>query len=297
MKKVILAAFCILNGAILGIYGQDTAVPAVKDTSYWKLSGISGLNFSQTALVNWVAGGENAISGNVYLNGSLDYAKEKWAWDNDMILEFGMIYTDENDWRKNVDKISFTTKLGYQINKKWYYSLLGDFNSQFAKGYNYPNTENYISNFLAPGYSNLALGIDFKPNDRFSIFYSPISTRFLIVNDDSLSNAGAFGIDPGDRYQVKAGSLLKATAKQNIMENVDLISSLDMFTPYDENFGNIDTNWELMLSFKINKFLTATLNTTLRYYDKEHYINSDGIDEGPKVQFKELFGMGFAYKF
>jgi hypothetical protein len=275
----------------------QNAATTPKDTSYWKLSGITGINFSQTALVNWVAGGENAVATAFYLNGSLNYAKEKWAWDNDLSLEYGVIYSDEYDWRKNADKISFTSKLGYQINKKFYYSLLADYNTQFAKGYNYPNTNQYLSTFMAPGYSNIALGVDYKPNDQFSIFLSPITTRFLFVVDDSLSNAGAYGIDPGDKVKVETGTLLKATMKKTVMENVDIISKLDVFTPYSKNFGNMDVNWELLASFKINKILTATLNTTLRYYDREHYINSDGKDEGPKLQFKEIFGLGIAYRF
>ncbi len=294
MRTKITLFLVALAGLFLNAQAQDIAP---KDTSYWKLSGITGINFSQTALVNWSAGGDNAVASNFYLNGSLDYAKDKWAWDNDLVLEYGLIYSDEYDWRKSSDKISFTTKLGHQINKKFYYSLLGDFNTQFAKGYNYPNTQNYISNFMAPAYANLALGVDFKPNDSFSLFYSPATVRFLFVLDDSLSNAGAFGIDKGDNIQVEAGTLLKASLKKTIMTNVDLISKLDMFTPYNESFGNVDINWEMLFSFKINKVLTSTLSTTLRYYDKEHYISAKGVDEGPKLQFKEIFGLGVAYHF
>ncbi len=280
--------------------GTPQAVPdTTKKISYWKYSGIAGLNFSQTALVNWVAGGENAVAINGYLNGSLNYAKERWAWDNLLALQFGMVYADEYDWRKNADKISLTSKLGYQINHKWYYSLMFDFNTQFAKGYNYPNDINWISNFMAPAYSNLAIGIDYKPNDNFSIFFSPASMRTTFVLDDSLSNVtgGSFGVPQGDKIKIEAGALLKASMKKDIMKNVNAISTLDAFTPYNENFGNVDINWDLMLNFKINEMLTATLNTTLRYFDNEHYINTEGVDQGPKIQFKEIFGLGFAYKF
>ncbi len=303
MKTKIFFSVLLAWGISFYTTAQDVSIPTIpeviakKDTSYWKLSGITGLNFSQTALVNWVGGGENSVATTFYLNGSLDYAKEKWAWDNDLVVEYGVIYSDEYDWRKNSDKISFTSKLGYQINKKLYYSLLADYNTQFAKGYNYPNTDQYLSTFMAPGYSNIALGLDYKPNDQFSFFLSPITARFLFVQDDSLSNVGAYGIDPGDKMKVEPGALLKASMKKTVMKNVDLISKLDAFTPYNENFGNIDVNWELLASFKINDVLTTTLNTTLRYYDREHYISSDGVDEGPKLQFKEIFGLGIAYRF
>ena len=300
MKKSIIALLLLLvigNNSIIAQEGQaqdaagrlQTVVTVELDsTSNWKLSGITGINASQTTLVNWSAGGENAVAGNFYLNGSLAYAKGKWAWDNDLVLEYGLIYSDEYDWRKNADKISFTSKLGYQINSKWYYSLLTDYNTQFAKGYDYGSSADlYISRFMAPAYTNFAIGLDFKPKQNMSFFLSPISTRFLFVVDDSLSTAGAYGIDPGDKVMVEAGTLFKANVKRNIMKNVDLISKLDMFTPYNEDFGKVDINWEMMFSLKINDVLTANLNTTLRYYDREIQ----------RLQFKEIFGLGIAYRF
>ncbi len=274
---------------------------APKDTtSGWKLSGIAGVNFGQAALVNWSAGGENTVSSNFYLNGSLDYVKNKWSWDNDLSLEYGVIFSDENKWRKNADKIVFSSKLGYQINKVWYYSFMVDFNSQFAKGYNYPDVDNYISTFMAPAYSNIALGFNYRPNDKYSLFLSPITARMTFVLNDTLSHQGAFGMDIDQKFQIEPGAYIVASAKQNVMKNVDLISKLDMFTPYNEDFGNVDINWDLLMSFKINKLLTTTLNTTLRYYDREHYIetvNGEKIDRGPRVQFKEIFGIGFALTF
>ncbi|MDR2935906.1 MAG: DUF3078 domain-containing protein [Rikenellaceae bacterium] len=294
-RRILLIALLLVAGIRAGAQTPDAQT--AKDTSYWKLTGITGLNFSQAALVNWSAGGENSMALNVYLNGSLNYARDKWAWDNTLVLEFGETYAEEYDWRKNADKIAFTSKLGYQINKKWYYSLLGDFNSQFAKGYKYPNTDRYISTFMAPAYANVAFGIDYKPNDRFSLFMSPATAHGLFVRDDSLSRAGAFGITPGDRFRLDAGAMAKATLKQTIMTNVDLISALDLFTPYNRGLGNVDVNWEMLFSFKINKALTATLSTTLRYYDKEHFIDGDGMEKGPRIQFKELLGLGVAYRF
>lgn len=290
-KLLLVLIFCVMFS---NIKAQKEILPvATQDTSYWKLSGITGINFSQAALVNWVAGGENSVAGNFYLNSSLNYAKEKWIWTNDLILEYGLIYSDQYDWRKNMDKISFTSKLGYQINGKWYYSLLADFNSQFAKGYDYAkNPDLYISTFMAPAYSNIALGLDYKPNKDFSFFFSPTTIRFTYVLDDSLSNAGAYGVNQGKKIKIEAGALIKASMKKTAMENVDIISNLNMFTPYSSNFGNIDLNWDIMASFKINKFLTTTLSTTLRYYDKEHLPN-----QGPKIQFKEVLGLGIAYRF
>lgn len=295
MKRFFIFTFASLCAVCSHMDAQEST--ANKDTCYWKYSGIGGINLSQSALVNWSKGGENSASTNFYFNGSMAYTKKHWAWDNDFVFDYGLTFSEQNKWRKNIDKISFASKLGYSINKKWYYSMLIDFNSQLAKGYNYPNKDHYTSKLMAPAYSNLAFGIDYKPNDAYSFFMSPTTVRTTFVLDDSLSNIGAFGVDKTKKTKIQVGAYFKASAKKNLMENVDMISKLDLFTPYDKDFGNVDINWDLLLSFKINKLLTTTLNTTLRYYDKEHFINSEGENKGPKIQFKEILGMGFAYKF
>lgn len=48
---------------------------------------------------------------------------------------------------------------------------------------------------------------------------------------------------------------------------------------------------------KINKFLSASINTTLKYDDDVKTIDNEGNPRGPKVQFKEMLGLGVAYNF
>lgn len=270
---------------------------AKEEPSNWKLSGVTGANLSQAALVNWVAGGDNTVSLNLYLNGSLDYKKDKWSWTNSLILQYGQIYTETDSWQKSSDKIALTSKIGYQIKPKWYYSALLDYSTQFAKGYASSTSTSYISRFMSPGYLNLALGVDYNPSEVWSIFYSPATLHAIYVLDDDLSNKGSYGITAGKHAKYTVGSYLKVGFKKDLIENVNVISTFDAYTPYSSNFGNVDINWELLANFKINKLLTATLNTNLRYFNDEHYVNSSGVDEGPKIQFKEIFGLGIAYKF
>lgn len=295
MKKLFMAilSFFLMADCVMA---QNSEV-AKKDTSYWKHSGVVGVNFSQAALVNWVAGGENSVALNFNFNGALNYAKDKWSWDNTLNLQYGVIYSDEYNWRKSIDKIALTSKLGYKIKPKWYASLLFDYSTQFAKGYDYSvSNTNYLSTFMAPAYLNLALGLDYKPNDKISVFFSPATLHAIYVLDDSLSSIGSYGLDAGKKSKYDVGALLKVSLKKKVMENVDVISTFDAFTPYSSSFGNVDLNWDLLANFKINKLLTATLNTTLRYYNDEHYVEDD-VDKGARIQFKELFGLGLAYKF
>ena len=272
----------------------------IQDTSYWKKGGLASLSFSQTSLTNWSGGGDNAISTNVQLNLFANYTKAKNAWDNTLKLEYGLLKQGDQGTRKSIDKIDFVTKYGHQASKKWYYTALLDFKSQFAKGYNYAKNEDEsdvkVSNFLAPAYILTSLGMDYKPNETFSAYISPITGKTTIVNDDELSDAGAFGVDPGDKIRNEFGALSKLTLKKTIAKNVDLKSTLDLFTAY-ETFGNIDVNWDLMINMKVNEFLTASINTTLVFDDDVDYVNKDGENKGVKVQFKEILGIGLAYKF
>ena len=271
-----------------------------QDTSYWKKGGMASITFSQTSLTNWSGGGDNAISTNALLDLFANFNKGKNSWENTMKLEYGLVKQGDQGVRKSIDKIDFTTKYGYKNGGHWYYSALLDFKTQFAKGYNYSNTEGdddvKVSNLLAPAYMTLSVGMDYKPNDIFSAYISPLTSKMTIVNDDDLSDAGAFGVDAGDKFRSEMGAFAKLAVNKDIMENVNFKSTLDLFTNYSESFGNVDVVWDVMINMKINSVLTATINTSLVYDDDVDYIDGDE-NKGPKIQFKEIVGLGLAYKF
>lgn len=294
MKKVFLMATMVMM--VMGLFAQDEAKKE-ENPEAWKLKGVTGLNASQTALSNWSAGGENSIAGTLYLNGELSKKTGNWLWLNTLALEYGLTNTKSLGTQKVSDKIDFSTQLGYSINNKWYYTMMGSFVSQFYKGYNYPDKSEYISNFMAPGYSNVSLGIEYRPNDNYSAYLSPIAGKLTFVCDDRLSSEGAFGVDPGDKFRAELGAYLKLRAKKTLMQNVELISTADFFTAYDKSFGNVDINWDVLINMKINKFLSANINTTLKYDDDTKYISKDGTKKGARVQFKETIGLGLAYNF
>jgi len=294
MKHLLLTF--IFVATTLGIYAQDDKDKL--EDGKWNLKGVSGLNISQTALSNWSAGGENSVAGTLYLNGSLVRKSGNWLWSNALALEYGLTNTKSQGTQKTNDKIDFSTQLGYSTDNKWYYTIMGDLKTQFAKGYNYPKDgKPYISKFFAPAYSNLSLGLEYRPNENYSVYFSPVAGKFTFVEDDYLSSIGAFGVDIDKKFRAEFGAYLKATARKKIMENVEIISTVDFFTAYDKSFGNVDVNWDLLINMKINKFLSANINTTLKYDDDVKNVKSDGTTEGPRVQFKEMIGVGFAYNF
>lgn len=298
MKK----AASILTFALFFIaaYSQQT----LDADTLWKFSGSTSLNLSQLSLNNWAAGGENSLSGNVLINLNANYATEFTSWENKLILGFGLIKQGDDPTRKSDDQIDFASKLGWKAGKKWFYTVLLGFNTQFAEGYDRPGEEDRlkISNFMAPGYLNLSLGMDYKPSDAFSLFLSPVSGKFTFVLDDDISAMGAFGLDAGEKTRAELGAHIKMTYVREILKNVTVDTKIDLFSNYLENPQYIDVNWDLLLTFKINEFLAASLLTQLIYdYDIKFGEDTTGDGEydtfSDKVQFKELFGLGLTYTF
>jgi Protein of unknown function (DUF3078). len=295
MKSKNLLLLVFITGFVSVLSAQEKATVdqlaayAVKDTlKGWKTSGLVGLTFGQTSLTNWAAGGDNTVTGDFTVNLTANYLNDKWFWDNNLMAEFGLVNSSANDyWQKAADQLNFTSIVGRNLTKKWAFSALLNFKTQFAKGYNYPDTEHYISTFMAPAYGDLALGFTYKPDPKYTIFLSPLAERATFVLNDSLSDIGALGVDPGEKIKWETGAYLMASTNQTLTTNLSLISTLDLFTPYNSDFGKVNINWNLLLNYKFHKLFTATLNTTVRYYDSEV----------SKVQLKEILGLGLTYKF
>lgn len=291
MKNLIV---CLL---MLGLFMPALAQePTEKPAPQWTTGGNFGLNFTQVSLSNWAAGGENSLATNTFVNLFANYKKGKGAWDNTLNLAYGLLKQGETEVRKSDDKIDFASKYGYSAGKKWYYSGLVSFKSQFTEGFKYPNDSVAISRFLAPGYILLSAGMDYKPSDNFSVYLSPLTGKITLVTDDVLSAQGAYGVEPGDKSRSEFGGYFKMMLKHALMENIDLATKLDLFSNYMDNPQNVDVNWEVMVVMKVNKYISANLSTHL-IYDDDIMIKQDDGSAGPRTQFKEVFGVGLTYKF
>lgn len=309
-KKVLSLAAIVLFGSS-AIMAQE----AVKDTS-WTTGGLIGANLSQVSLTNWAAGGLSSISGNGTINLFANMKKGKNSWDNNLDLAYGLLKQgDDGDVQKTDDRIDFATKYGREAwNPKWYYSALANFKTQFTEGLGADilgdNGEilvddPVISDILAPAYVLASLGLDYKPNDNFSAFISPVTAKFTIVNDQDLANAGAFGVEAaqyddlgallkeGENSRSEFGGYAKAMFAKDLMENVNFITKLDLFSNYEDPTF-IDVNWDALISMKVNEYITTTLGTTVLYDHDIKILDSDG-KVGPRTQFRQIFGVGFAY--
>ena len=149
----------------------------------WKFDGTIGLNAAATGLVNWAAGGKNNVNGIVYAKLHLLYHKNALAWETNFDTDFGMTWIDQKEdaFQKSSDNIKLATKLGWEFKKNWYLTVLGSFQSQYALGRNYvEGYNNIISKWLAPSYTDISVGIDYKYSYKgadFSVYLSPIAGR------------------------------------------------------------------------------------------------------------------------
>jgi hypothetical protein len=288
----------------------NAQLQAMQPVLKWKSGRVLSVNFNQGSFNNWSLGGVNAISATALANGYANYKFENWTWDNNLDLAYGLLKNKDENVRKNEDKIDLQSKVGRKVSNKLSWAGLARFESQFDVGYDFNDANDdrpVISRFMAPAYLKLSLGIDYKPTDKLSMYISPAAGKWTFVTDDSIAKQaiyipkthdnpnrrGEFGALTSFVYQDKA-----------FVKNVGLRTSLELFNNYTdvvkENRGNIDVDWQVRLDVKLGKYLGANLFTHVKY-DHDTKIEYDVANKpgvkGPRTQFKELFGLGFQYKF
>jgi hypothetical protein len=318
-KLRVLAAILFLSGINTLAYGQLTdAEKALRTASVdtiqgWKKGGVINVNLAQTSLTNWAAGGQNSFAVNGLLSTFANYKMNKTAWANSLDIGYGVLNQGGLGYRKTDDKFDFLSKYGYEAFKNFYYAALLNFKTQMAPGWKYEDatsTKTKISDLFSPAYLLAALGLDYKPTDHFSAFIAPLTGKITFVTDKQLSDEGAFGVKPGEKTLTEFGGYLRAIYTRNdfkseLLKNVTFTTKIDLFSNYLKNPQNIVVNWETLIAFKVNKFLSANINTQLVYDDKIKIPldrNGDGIiapgeGVGSLVQFKEILGVGLSYKF
>ncbi len=284
--------------------------------SRWTEKNVIGIDLSEVAFVNWNAGGSNSISGLAEMNIVRNYADGKNNWRNSLRARYGVNSQQGQEVRKTDDQLELKSEYGYRRDtiSNWFYSARFSFNTQFTNGYNYPNTESTISQFMAPAYIFTGVGFEYgKRIENLSLYASPLTYRSTFVLDQELANRGAFGvteairdadgtiIKEGENVRSELGILLSGSYSTDIMENVRLINDLRLYTDYLNSFGNVDVDWELNFNFKVNTFVVAKLGSHLKYDNdiKLSETNADGKEEvlGARTQWKQQLGVGVIVDF
>ena len=281
---------------------EKTITKNAKDTvvKTWKKGGNLGINLNQGSLTNWSAGGDDfSLSINSSLGLFAFYKKNKDSWDNTLDLNYGIVKTSSLGTRKASDRLELVSKYGYAIAKKWNLSALLNIRSQFANGFSYVKDVNnadsavLISKPFAPTYVLVSPGLDYKPNDNFSFFISPITARWVIVGDKQLA-AAKYGFTNGKGIRNELGAFASASYHKALGKNAAFKSKLDLFSNYRSNPQNVDVFWTNTLTAKVTRFINFNLQVDMIYDDD---IANVKPGKGPAPQILQLMGIGFAYRF
>jgi hypothetical protein len=300
-----------------GLTGMVNAKKARDERiSRWTQKNVIGIDLSEVAFVNWNAGGSNSISGLAELNLARNYSDGKTNWRNTLRARFGVNSQQGREIRKTDDQLEIKSEYGYRSDtiSNWFYSARFSFNTQFTNGYNYPNTKSTISQFMAPAYIFTGVGFEYgKRIESLSLYASPLTYRSTFVLDQELANRGAFGVEEavrdadgniikkGENVRNELGILLSGSFQTEVLENINLINDLRLYTDYLNSFGNVDVDWELNLNFKVNTYVVAKIGSHLKYDNdvKLTQTNADGqeIVLGARTQWKQQLGIGVIVDF
>ena len=282
------------------IKAQDATENKADTLEGWKVGGLISINLSQSSFSNWAAGGDNNLGLSVFYKPFFNYKKGKVKWENSMDFRYGKNKVGSDPWRKSDDKLELTSNFGINAGKNWYYSLQGNFKTQFDKGYENTEDDQYISKFMAPGYVTLALGMAYKPNDKISVFLSPITSRTTFVTDDILSARGDYGVTPGEKSFTQMGPSAEITFKDEVAENVLIDTRANALYDYGKE-AKFVFNWDFILGLKVNKFLTTTLTTGMIYDENVLFDVKDDtgtvVDREKRLQFKQLLAIGITFSY
>ncbi len=263
----------------------ETIAPKPK---YWKNSLSTKLDFGQTFLNNWAAGGYNTYSLKAFIDGNANYARESITWTNRLQLDYGFLYSaDKPVLQKSDDRIYLESKFGYNVAKNLFMSAEYSFKSQFSNTWNYPTpskpadapedweagrkewraARTLKSGLVSPAYTNLALGINYTPLKWLSVNFAPLTGGFVIVDNPILRNSYSMKLKKGYR-DVDTGSMTE-TDKE---EYDKAISSGNAYRSSNFEFGA-----QLKVDIKVN------VNDNFKY-TSQILLFSDYLDHPENIR-------------
>lgn len=304
-----------LKDLVVGL--EEEVKVSMFDSVSWFHRNRLGFDISEVAFVNWNTGGTNSVSGLIYSEFERNFKKRYTVWDNRLMARMGVNNQNKVGFRKTDDALNFTSTFGYRkdTTSNWYSSANLTFKTQFLNGFEYKDDDKKkISGPMAPGYLFLGVGTIYSHDvHRFTAYLSPLTLKSTFVLDQGLANSGSFGVKPaiydvdgnivkkGEKMRRELGVLLNSSFEKEIYTNVVMRNIMSFYSDYINNFGNIDVDWEILLEFQVNEYIRAAFGSHVKYDDdirETEIINGEEIlISGPKVQWKQVLGIGVVYDF
>jgi hypothetical protein len=254
------------------------------------------LQFSQTYnSPNWSNGGESNMSGlsTIYLQANYADLK-KIQFDNYLEAKIGL-NTASSDSLRNInvstDQLKIVSKLGVNMYNNLYYSLSGEFTTQFLKNYS-TNTTTLQASFMSPAKLFIGLGIDYKKTDKknkynLSVLLTPLTCKMSYLYDNVNMSPSSYGIKDGKHFGQELGSKISTTLTWKISDNIQWKS---VFYYYSD-FTYVDSDWENTFDFTTNNYFTTSFYIHLKMDDRLERESNESL-----VQMQELFSFGLLYR-
>ncbi len=274
-----------------------TKTPADTVKKRWIKGGLFNLNVSQSSLKDWAAGGDAfSMALSLYTNGHAYYKKDRSTWDNNVDINIAYLNTTSLGTRKSDDRFDLLSKYGYLLNKKIAASALFDLRTQFFDGYTYPDpkTPVFSSTSFSPGYVLLSPGFDYKPVNQLSIFVSPVSSRWVVVTNKTLSAQGAYGVDTGKHYISQIGAFGTIIFNSKFTKTITYNARIDLFSNYQHNPQDVDVYMTNLFAAKFTKLFSVTWGLDMIYDDDTRIFGPN--HNSPRLQVKSVIGIGILLK-
>lgn len=278
----------------------------------WKFKTDLSYLLSQGVISNWAKGGESNISSVLDVTSALNYNNKVTKVNSATSARFALGLQASGKYggiRKNLDIFEINSKINHKAFGKFDLSGIFQFKSQFLPGYTYPNdtTSIMVSKFFNPATFILGYGLEYKPDKNTSVSFSPLSYKGTFVTDTANINQTKYGIAADKRSKNELGAYLTINSKLVLFEKINMSNRIQLFSNFLSKPQNVDVDWEMIATMPLNWFTDLRVNTHLIYDDNtllpvfergEPVLGTDGKQKkAPMVQFKELLGVSFVFKF
>ncbi|MDE6633073.1 MAG: DUF3078 domain-containing protein [Muribaculaceae bacterium] len=267
---------------------------------HWLHNFNTGLQFSQAYVSkNWYQGGNNYLQliYNFYWNVQLNPTYHpNQIFESTVSYKLGINSIEQNavgrKYSISEDNFQYNTKYGFKAFKKWFYTLTGQFKTQFFRNYK-TNTDIRSASFLSPADLNLGLGMTYsyankKKSFNMTASIAPLSYNLKVCIDKDIDPT-QFNIKVGHKTHNEFGSSGEVNMTWQATSNISMRTRLFAFTDYNYFQGNVETTWD----FAINRFLSTQIYVNMRYDSSSDY----NISKWHHWMMKEILSFGLSYTF
>ena len=326
MKKLTLILALFIPLFTFGQLDNDKRMKAVAEATNtdelaegWTVGAGIGLDLGSLILINPRAGaGDNRIGIGGASNFFAKYRKGRSAWDNIASLNFAIqkigsgildpdIAEGKVPFQKNIDELRLNSKFGYKTseNSKYYYTVDFSMLSQLTPTWpgnflrDVYDNGTPVSKLFSPATINFSVGMDYKPNDVYSIYFSPLAIKTILVMDDDIAGTpvrnadgliigslhgnpiegdGMGNVASFDNAFFALGASLRAIMTKKMWDDrISFTSNLLLFSNYLDNPQNIDIDWTNEFAVTIFSGLQFSMTANL-FYDHDVLVQQTDLD-------------------